>query len=93
MRQTKQVDTNGNHRQKYDPTYTRMHRQCNAKVLVKNGTHLLLHVCARVGDVAAVLGPVRKACVHHERHIATSSGIAQPAPRHDPEQHHYQKIS
>ena len=66
--------------------------QCNAKVLVKNGTHLRLHVCARVGYVAAVLGPVSKACVH-ESHIATSSGSAQQAPRHDPEQHHYQKIS
>jgi hypothetical protein len=63
--------------------------QCNAKVLVKNGTHLRLHVCARVGYVAAVLVPVSV----HESHIATSSGSAQQAPRHDPEQHHYQKIS
>jgi hypothetical protein len=62
MRQAKQADTNGNHRQKYDPADTRMHWQCNAKVLVKNGTHLLLHVCALVGHVAAVLGPVSKAC-------------------------------
>ena len=92
MRQAKQEDTNDNYRQKYDPTDTCMHRQCNSKVLVKNGTYLLLYVCAHVGYVTAVLGPVSKACVHAS-HVAISSGIAQPASRHEPEQHHYPKNS
>jgi hypothetical protein len=54
-----------------------MHWQCNAKVLVKYGTHLLLQVCALVGHVAAVLGPVSKACVH-ESHIANLQALPNP---------------
>ena len=54
-----------------------MHWQCNAKVLVNNGTHLLLHVCALVGHVATVLGPVSKACVH-ESHIANLQALPNP---------------
>jgi len=54
-----------------------MHWQCNAKVLVKYGTHLHLHVCALVGHVAAVLGPVSKACVH-ESHIANLQALPNP---------------